>query len=75
MSVRPFFVFINMELMLATYHRLAEAPIDWSKVTLWLGDERWVPHDHPESNTRMVRESLAAAEAQTRHLVEARGGS
>jgi 6-phosphogluconolactonase len=43
----------------ATYHRLAEAAVDWSQITLWLGDERWVPHDHSESNTRMVRESLA----------------
>lgn len=43
----------------ATYQRLAEAPLDWSRVTLWLGDERWVPHDHPESNTRMARAALA----------------
>lgn len=42
----------------ATYRELAERPIDWSKVTLWLGDERWVAHDHPDSNTRMVRELL-----------------
>ncbi len=26
---------------------------------MWLGDERWVPHDHPESNTLMAREALA----------------
>ena len=43
----------------ATYERLAEASVDWSQVTLWLGDERWVPHDHPESNTRMARAALA----------------
>lgn len=43
----------------ATYGRLAEKAIDWSTVTMWLGDERWVPHNHPESNTRMVREALA----------------
>ena len=25
---------------------------------MWLGDERWVPHDHEESNTRMARSTL-----------------
>lgn len=42
----------------ATYTQLAGRDIDWSQVTLWLGDERWVPHDHAESNTRMVHETL-----------------
>ena len=42
-----------------TYQRLAETSVDWSQVVLWLGDERWVPHDHPESNTRMARAALA----------------
>ncbi len=43
----------------AAYGHLAERAIDWTGVTMWLGDERWVPHDHPESNTRMAREALA----------------
>ena len=43
----------------ATYRRLADMKVDWSGVTMWLGDERWVPHDHPDSNTRMAREALA----------------
>lgn len=34
------------------------ARIDWSRVDLWFGDERCVPHDHPESNARMARETL-----------------
>ena len=42
----------------ATYEQLVSRGIDWSQVTMWLGDERWVPHDHTESNTRMVRETL-----------------
>ena len=42
-----------------TYRRLADLRVDWSGVTMWLGDERWVPHDHPDSNTRMAREALA----------------
>lgn len=43
----------------ATYSELATRTVDWSKVVMWLGDERWVPHDHAESNTRMAHETLA----------------
>jgi len=32
--------------------------IDWSRIHLFWGDERCVPPDHPESNFRMVQESL-----------------
>jgi 6-phosphogluconolactonase len=34
--------------------------IDWSRVHLFWGDERCVSPDHPDSNFRMVRESLLA---------------
>jgi 6-phosphogluconolactonase len=46
------------------YRLLAAPPFDldipWSRVKLFLGDERCVPSDHPDSNERMVRESLLA---------------
>jgi len=42
----------------AMYGLLSEAAVDWSRVTLWLGDERWVPADHPDSNAGMARERL-----------------
>lgn len=42
----------------ATYRKLAESDIDWRRVVMWLGDERWVPHDHQDSNTRMARSAL-----------------
>ncbi|QSA96588.1 6-phosphogluconolactonase [Methylococcus sp. EFPC2] len=32
--------------------------IDWSRVHIFLADERQVPHDHPDSNYRMARETL-----------------
>jgi len=43
----------------ATYAELTNRNIDWSRVMLWLSDERWVPHDHDQSNTRMAHETLA----------------
>ena len=36
--------------------------IDWDCTELFFGDERFVPPDHPDSNYRMVRESLLAGE-------------
>jgi len=42
----------------ATYQLLAEKELDWDCAELFFGDERFVPPDHPDSNYRMVRESL-----------------
>ncbi len=42
------------------YQLIAESAlddVDWSKVILILGDERNVPHDHVDSNYKMVREA------------------
>lgn len=35
--------------------------IDWSRILVFLVDERYVPADHPESNQRMVREALLSS--------------
>jgi len=54
------------------YELLGDIEGSWSHVHLWLGDERCVPEDHPESNARMVRESLyanARAEPPQLHTV------
>ena len=44
------------------YRRLAEEPrrgrIDWSKVSIFWGDERAVPPDHPDSNYRQADGAL-----------------
>jgi 6-phosphogluconolactonase len=57
----------------AAYERLATLVDDWEGVELWLGDERLVPPDHPDSNYRLVAETLVRAGA-TAHAVPT-GGS
>ncbi|MDX9723205.1 MAG: 6-phosphogluconolactonase [Myxococcota bacterium] len=43
------------------YRELARIPtVDWSKVEVFLGDERFVPLQHPESNAGMLQRSLLA---------------
>lgn len=44
----------------ALYARLAGRDLPWERLRLFLGDERAVPPDHPDSNYRMVRETLLA---------------
>lgn len=42
-------------------HLASDARIDeraWERTNWYWGDERFVPHDHPESNFRMVHEAL-----------------
>lgn len=58
-SDKPFHIFLSGgSTPKAVYARLATLGLDWTGVHLWWGDERFVPHDHPDSNCRMVREQL-----------------
>jgi 6-phosphogluconolactonase len=43
---------------LRCYELLAGMDVRWGRVTVLFGDERCVPPDHPDSNYRMVRETL-----------------
>lgn len=49
------------------YQRLAEPPIvtrfPWRRVHWFWGDERFVPHDHPDSNYRMARDAFLSSAA------------
>ena len=40
------------------YERLGDKALPWDRIHLFWDDERWVPHDHPKSNVRLVRETL-----------------
>src|SRR5690606_39511555 len=44
--------------------RLAAMPLDWSCVTVWPGDDRLVPEDHPASNTGRIRALLSPVGAE-----------
>ncbi|MBP0481856.1 6-phosphogluconolactonase [Sagittula salina] len=37
---------------------LCAADLDWNRVDVLLGDERWVPEDSPRSNTALVKSRL-----------------
>lgn len=57
----------------ALFDALAAVPLDWSRVTVTLADERVVPADHADSNAALVRAHLlrgAAASARFLPLVE-----
>lgn len=40
------------------FDALCAADLDWARVTVILGDERWVPETAPRSNTALVRRHL-----------------
>jgi 6-phosphogluconolactonase len=42
---------------------LSAIDLDWSRITVMLNDERWVPEDHPRSNTRLLRRHLLVGKA------------
>jgi len=45
------------------YARMSQADIDWSKVSVTLVDERYVPETSPDSNTRLIKEVLLTGKA------------
>jgi len=51
------------------FNQLSHAPLDWSKVTITLVDDRWVSPDHADSNERLVKENLLQNEAAKAHFI------
>lgn len=43
---------------IAFFQQLSLAELEWSRVTIILVDERWLPIDHDESNEKLVRDYL-----------------
>lgn len=51
------------------FDTLSGADLDWSRVSVLLNDERWVPEDNPRSNTALLRRRLLTGRAAEATLV------
>jgi 6-phosphogluconolactonase len=51
------------------FDALCAADVEWDRVHVLLGDERWVPETSERSNTRLVRERLMVNRAAAAKLV------
>ncbi len=49
--------------------KLSEFYLDWARVNVILGDERWVPHSHERSNTRLIMNTLFKNEAKKARFI------
>lgn len=52
------------------FESLASLELDWQNVTVFLNDERWVPHSHPRSNSAMLRQHLLKGPAAAAHYLD-----
>jgi 6-phosphogluconolactonase len=60
------------------YAALAREPHDWARWHVWFGDERCLPADHPERNSRMAAEALldhVPIPAEQIHLIAGEQGN
>ncbi|WP_417598435.1 6-phosphogluconolactonase [Pararhodobacter oceanensis] len=48
---------------------LAAADLEWARIDILPGDERWVPEDHARSNARLIRERLLRDKAAAARLI------
>lgn len=51
------------------FDRLSRMELDWSKVTVTLVDERFVPESHERSNARLAKEKLLQNAAEHAHFL------
>ncbi|MEM7732278.1 MAG: 6-phosphogluconolactonase [Pseudomonadota bacterium] len=51
------------------FDTMSAVDLDWARVRVCLSDERWVPEDHPRSNTALVRDRLLTGPASAAQLV------
>ncbi|WOJ94549.1 6-phosphogluconolactonase [Congregibacter variabilis] len=51
------------------FQAMAHKAIDWSKLTITLADDRWVPPSHEDSNDRLVQENLLQGPAAAANFI------
>lgn len=51
------------------YARMAEAPLDWSRVAVTLIDERYVPETSPDSNGALIKRALMTGPAAAARFI------
>lgn len=52
----------------ALFDWLSQQSLDWNKVFITLADDRWLPPNHADSNTRLVRQHLLQGPAAAAHF-------
>lgn len=52
------------------FETLSGADLDWARVTVVLGDERWVDASHKRSNTRLLRRHLFKDKAERADYID-----
>jgi 6-phosphogluconolactonase len=52
------------------FETLSGADLDWDRVTVFLGDERWVDGDHKRSNGRLLRRHLLRDRAAAANFID-----
>tara|TARA_B110001452_G_C15119094_1_gene390061 strand:- start:171 stop:863 length:693 start_codon:yes stop_codon:yes gene_type:complete len=53
----------------AFFQQLSQQDVEWSKVTIILVDERWLPTDHTDSNEKLVRDHLIQNKAKQAYFL------
>ncbi|MDP5053600.1 MAG: 6-phosphogluconolactonase [Congregibacter sp.] len=51
------------------FKALRDKPVDWSRLTVSLADDRWVPPSHADSNERLLREVLLCGPASAAQCI------
>ena len=52
------------------FETLSGSDLDWGRVTVFLGDERWVDGDHKRSNSRLLRRHLLQDKAAAADYID-----
>lgn len=51
------------------FDTLSGVDLDWSRIAVFLSDERWVPESSPRSNTRLLRDRLIRGRAAAAQVI------